>query len=122
MFNFFSNAAARPAALSARDAIPQVADGSLVLIDIREFGEVAASGKAKGAIHIPTAQLRMKADPRSPECHPALKSGKPVALYCASGGRAGMAQGMMRQLGHETVHNLGGLAHWAQAGGEIVRG
>jgi len=33
-----------------------------------------------------------------------------------------MAQGLMHQLGHETVHNLGGLAHWAQAGGEIVRG
>ena len=121
MFQLFNNSS-RPAAMTVRDAIPQVADGSLVLIDIREFGEVAASGKAKGAIHIPTAQLRMKADPRSPECHPTLKSGKPVALYCASGGRAAMAQGLMRQLGHETVHNLGGLAHWAQAGGEMVRG
>lgn len=120
MLNLFrsSPAASRP---TPQDLVRMGQTGEAVVVDIREVGEVKASGKAACAIHIPLAALRMQADPRSPECHPALKGDKPVILYCASGGRAGMAQGMLQQLGHKEVYNLGGLGHWQQAGGTIVR-
>lgn len=106
--------------MSAADAVEKLAEDQIVVIDIREPGEVMASGKAKGALAIPSAALRMKADPSSPDCHPDLKKGKPVAVYCASGARSGMAKGMLKRMGHE-VHNIGGLGHWAKAGGEITR-
>ncbi len=32
-----------------------------------------------------------------------------------------MAKGLPQRMGHE-VHNIGGLAHWARAGGRVVRG
>lgn len=102
------------------EAIAKAETGEIVLIDIREPTEIAQSGKAQGAIAIPTAALRMRADPSSPECLPELKQGKPVCVYCASGARSGMAKGMLSRMGHE-VHNIGGLGHWVQAGGQLVK-
>lgn len=102
------------------DVVTQVASGALTLIDIRDPGEIAASGKAEGALAIPLVALRMKADPASPECDPALKTDKPIAIYCASGARSGMAAQMMRQMGYENVTNLGGLHHWLKAGGKLA--
>lgn len=107
------------APMTAQDAVARHAKGEITLVDIREPAEIAASGAATGALRLPLASLRMTADPSSPECHEALKSGKPVVLYCASGGRAGMAKGLLEQMGHSEVHNIGGLVHWHQAGGPI---
>lgn len=109
-------------ALDPRTAVSQVAAGALTLIDIRDPSEIRASGKAAGALAIPLAVLRIKADPASPDHDKRLSPDQPLALYCASGARAGMAKGMLEQLGYTQVTNLGGLAHWAQAGGPVVRG
>ncbi|SPF80775.1 rhodanese-like domain-containing protein [Pseudoprimorskyibacter insulae] len=119
MFAMFSNTPARPT-YTAADAVRDAADGKIELIDIRDPMELAG-GRAEGSVNVPLATLSMRADPRSPECMAAFKSGKPIVLYCASGGRASMAQGMLEQMGHAEVHNIGGLAHWYQAGGQIAR-
>ena len=104
--------------LSPADAVRATAAGEIVLIDIRDPMEIRLSGKAKGALSIPSATLSMRADPRSPECLPELKQGKPVAVYCASGARSAMAKGTLQRMGHD-VHNIGGLRHWIQAGGAL---
>lgn len=117
MLSLFRPAAARP---DPRDLVPRAEAGEMVVLDVREASEIAASGKAPVAHHVPLALLRMKADPRSPECLPALKQGKPVGIYCAAGGRAGQAKVLLEQLGHAEVHNLGGLSHWAAAGGKVA--
>ena len=122
MFNLFNS---RPAAggsqISATDAVDQVAAGTLALIDVRDANELAQTGKAEGAIHISLMTFQMKTDPRSPEVLADLDIEKPVAIYCATGARSQMAARMMMQMGYKTVHNLGGLGHWANAGGKIVR-
>lgn len=107
--------------LTVKDAIVDAQAGKIVLIDVREPGEVRASGKARGAINLPMTVIAMKCDPRSPECIAELKSGKPVALYCASGGRSGMAAQALRRMGYADVHNLGGFSDWAAAGGPVER-
>jgi len=118
MFNLFQS---RPAAapISLKDAIARVEQGEMALIDVRDISEVKMTGKAKGALHIPLMLLQVKADPRSPECDPALDPQKPVGIYCASGARSHMAAGMLRQMGYGEVHNLGGLVEWANAGGAV---
>ncbi|NOX72937.1 MAG: sulfurtransferase [Alphaproteobacteria bacterium] len=114
--------AAKPAqSLSARDAVSKVAAGEITLIDVRDHNEVANTGKAKGALHIPLFQLGQKADPRHPEFHPELDVDKPVAVYCASGARSQMARRTLAGLGFGEVYNIGGLMHWQSAGGECVR-
>jgi rhodanese-related sulfurtransferase len=107
--------------ITVEQAIPMAATGDLVLVDLREPAEIAASGAAEGALRIPLATLRMRADPTSPDFEAAFKSGKPIALYCAAGGRAGQGKQLLESFGIENVHNIGGLTHWATAGGPIVR-
>lgn len=107
--------------LSPQDAVQGARAGEIIVIDVREHGEVAMSGKATGALHIPLMRLRDMADPRHPDCHPELKQDRKIAVYCASGGRSHSAAGLLRQLGYDDVHNIGGLGHWVQAGGEIER-
>lgn len=117
MFNFL-----RPGRPSARpDAAAlsrEIAAGRLVLIDVREVAEAQASGLAEGARLIPLSLLPLKCDPRQPGCE--LPQGVPVAVYCAAGGRSGMAAETLRRMGYGEVTNLGGLGDWAAAGGKVV--
>ncbi len=107
--------------LTLADAIKLAAEGKITLLDVREAAEVQASGKAKGAHHIPLGILPLKADPKAPDVDPALKSGKPIVVYCAAGARAGRACDVLHDLGYDDVHNIGGLQHWVQAGGPLDR-
>lgn len=108
--------------LSAADAVHRVKAGDLILIDVRDGNELAASGRAEGAQHVPLALLKMKCDPSSPECLAGLSPEKPVALYCASGARSQMAAQMLGAMGYAEVYNIGGLHDWHAAGGAVVRG
>ena len=105
--------------MTYQDVINQVASGEMTLLDVRDHNEVAQTGKAKGAVHIPLMQLQMQADPSHPDYHTDLFTNKPVSIYCASGGRSGMAAQMMSQMGYEMVLNIGGFGHWVQAGGPV---
>lgn len=117
MLNFFKSAPR----LTAAEAVSRVRAGNLTLIDVRDPGELAATGRAEGALHVPLAVLRMKCDPASPECLPELSTGKPIAVYCASGGRSQMAAQVLTSLGYREVHNIGGLFDWQSAGGAVSR-
>lgn len=106
--------------ITAKDAVTKAANGEIILIDVREAKELAASGMAAGALHIPLATLPLKADPRAPSFIAALEGRKPIAVYCAVGGRAGMAAQLLTRLGYE-AHNIGGFGDWVQAGGAVSR-
>ncbi|MFO1203837.1 MAG: rhodanese-like domain-containing protein [Tabrizicola sp.] len=112
----------RPAPSATRLTVPevaeQVAQGKMLLIDVREVAEAKASGVAKGAKLIPLSLLPVKCDPRQPGCE--LRQGLPVAVYCASGGRSGMAADALTRMGYGPVVNLGGLRDWAAGGGAVV--
>ncbi|MCE8511756.1 sulfurtransferase [Ruegeria pomeroyi] len=117
---FFFRKPAQPG-LSVSEAVEAASRGDLLLIDVREAGELAATGKAAGALHIPLMQLSARADRRHPEFEPRLEGAERIAVYCASGGRSARARKLLLSLGFTEVHNLGGLAHWARAGGRIER-
>lgn len=106
--------------MNIKDIITKAASGHVTLIDVREHAEVAASGTAKGALHIPLATLAMKADPKSPDYDARISADKTIAIYCAAGGRAGMATQSLGKLGYTAV-NIGGFADWASAGGPVSR-
>ena len=108
----------RPA-FSAAEAIAEAEAGRMIVIDVRGHDEVARSGKAKGAVHIPLMLLEARADPRHPECLEVMKEGRPIGVYCASGNRSGMAVQALQRLGHQNVQNIGGLSDWLAAGGAL---
>jgi rhodanese-related sulfurtransferase len=119
MFNFLRPAAKPDAAPSVAEISAAVARKELVLVDVREPAEVRASGKAVGAVNIPLGVLALKADPAAPDAM--VRPGLPVVVYCASGGRSGMAAQVLARLGYAPVWNFGGLADWQAAGGQVER-
>jgi rhodanese-related sulfurtransferase len=107
--------------ISGADAIAMVAKGDAVLVDIRDSAELAASGKAEGAVHLPRGSLEFKADLTAPSADKSLSLDKPVILYCASGGRAALAGKLLKEMGYQTVYNLGGFKDWVEAGGKVEK-
>ncbi len=119
MFNFLRPAAAQPQ-MNLSDLIAKCKKGEILLIDVRERAELAASGTAQHAIHIPVGLIAMKADPKSPDFDKRFRADNPVAVFCASGGRSGMAAQTLQRLGYQAM-NLGGFGGLAQAGVPTVR-
>ncbi|PIE07402.1 MAG: sulfurtransferase [Rhodobacterales bacterium] len=113
--------AARAPRLTPQDAVELSKNDRVTLIDVRDHTELAMTGKAEGAVHIPLAAIGTRANPASPDFHPELDKSKPVAIYCASGARSSMAVPVLEQYGFNEVHNIGGLGHWQMAGGRVVR-
>ena len=106
--------------VSGKEAIEMAAKGAL-LVDVRDSAEVAATGKAAGALHIPRGSLEFKADLTAPSADKNFAHDKPVILHCASGGRAALAGKLLKDMGYTKVYNLGGFKDWAEAGGKVEK-
>ena len=106
--------------ISGKEAQEMVANGA-VLVDIRDSAELAQTGKAAGAVHIPRGSLEFKADLSSPTAEKSLAFDKPVILHCASGGRAALAGKLLKDMGYQKVYNLGGLKDGVEAGGKVEK-
>lgn len=119
MFGFLRPSGPRPGRIDLKEAIDMAARGQMKIIDIREAAELRATGRARGAIHVPPAVLRMKFDPASPEKLDGLGPDTPIGLYCASGARSQGAAQALIGMGYTHVYNLGGLFHWQMAGGPV---
>lgn len=89
----------------------EVKTGRAVLVDVRGADEWK-NGHAEGAVHIPVDKITSGTTPSSDKS-------KKVYLYCASGGRAGIAAQVLKQAGYE-VENLGGLSSWQSNGGSVA--
>lgn len=120
MFNFL-----RPAAptMTAAEAVTRAKAGQITVIDVREAKEIAASGKAKGALHNPLALVPIKANPRqriAPRdwtLAPLLRSIAPRGC----GRRASVtAVTALRKLGYQ-AHNIGTIRDRVAAGGAVSR-
>jgi rhodanese-related sulfurtransferase len=81
-------------------------DKTIQLIDVRTPGEIA-QGYIKGSTHL---------DYSSPDFTKKLNTldkSRPVAVYCAVGGRSGMAAQKLNALGFKKVYDFsGGMTEW----------
>jgi len=107
--------------LTGAQSKEMIANGATIL-DVRDGTEVAASGKAQGAVHVSRGLLEFKADPEAPTHDKAFDKGKTVILYCGSGGRAALGGKLLKDLGYEKVFNMGGFKDWAESGGAVENG
>ncbi len=115
-------ATASAPAISKDEALALMQRGAALVVDVRDAPEIAASGKVKGARHVSRGMLEFRADPESPYHDPAFDKGRPVIVYCASGGRSKLACKTLRDLGYADVRNLGAFKDWVEAGGETEPG
>jgi rhodanese-related sulfurtransferase len=109
----------------AKKAVPDIAPAEadamrgrddVLIVDVRDPTEIAASGKVAGAVNVSRGMLEFKADPASPFHDEAFQPDKTVILYCASGGRSALAGQALKELGYTKVRNLGAFKTWAEAG------
>jgi rhodanese-related sulfurtransferase len=83
------------------------ADKSVQLVDVRTPGEIQRTGKIAGAW-----EMNFYA-PNFKEKIARLDRKRPVALYCASGGRSASAAAQLTQMGFVKVYNYtGGMSEW----------
>lgn len=80
---------------------PQHRD-TLLVIDVRSEREFQATA-VQGAINLPLPQLERHIR------EVVADVARPIALYCASGARSGIACTMLKQMGYADVRNAGGL-------------
>ena len=109
------DAPARAGAVIGLDAVKAgLADGSIVLVDVREADEFAA-GHVAGAINMPLSRFDPVALPQ-PE-------GKTVVVMCRSGRRSGLAQTAAVKAGRSDVLDYSGsMNDWLAKGQPLVTG
>lgn len=105
--------------ISPEAARQQVAEHGALIVDVRDAEELARAGKAQGALHVSRGLLEFRADPDSPMHDPNFRRDRPVILYCAAGGRAALAGMALKELGYQSVFNLGSFQNWIDSGGAV---
>jgi hydroxyacylglutathione hydrolase len=85
----------------------------LQIVDVRNPGEVSATGTVPGATAIPLPRLLARAG----ELDPAM----PTVVYCAGGYRSSIAASTLRALGFADVSDLlGGIGAWSASGWDLA--
>jgi rhodanese-related sulfurtransferase len=107
--------------ITPQEASQLIENGQALVVDVRDTAEIQNSGKVAGAVHVPRGMLEFRADPESPYHDPAFDRGKPVILYCASGGRSALGAKTLQDLGYADVRNLGAFKDWVEAGGKTEK-
>ena len=101
--------------ISRAQADELIRKGALV-VDVRDAPEVEKNGKVAGAVHVSRGMLEFRADPESPYHDKQFDRARTVIVYCASGGRSALSGKTLKDLGYETVYNLGAFKDWAEVG------
>lgn len=103
--------------LSPEELQAEIAAGTAIAIDIRDYREVFAKGKVPGSVHAPRGMLEFWIDPASEYYRDVFRSDKRYIIYCAGGGRSALAAGVMKDMGYPDVGQLEpGFGGWLKAG------
>ena len=89
---------------------------NVLIVDVRDAPEVAASGKVPGAVNVSRGMLEFRADPTSTYHDKNFDPSRTVVLYCASGGRSALAGATLQEMGYTDVRNMGAFKDWAEKG------
>lgn len=88
---------------------------NIQLIDVRTPQEYASG-------HLSKCQNINFNDPSFQAKMSKLDKNKPIAVYCAVGGRSGMATTILQQMGFKTIYDLrGGINAWNSNGKPVVK-
>lgn len=102
--------------IALEDLKSGIADGSIILIDVREADEFA-QGHIEGALFNPLSRF-------DPAQIPVPGAGQKVVIYCRSGRRSVSAMEQARLFGRRDVstHFGGGILGWQKAGEKVTTG
>ena len=107
--------------ITPEEAMKLVNDSNVVFVDLRDGTEAQASGKVKGAVHIPRGLLEFQADLTSPSHNKIPAPENTIITYCASGGQASLSGKALKDMGFTDVRNMGAFEVWKRGGGAKQR-
>ncbi|KAB2914414.1 MAG: MBL fold metallo-hydrolase [Hyphomicrobiaceae bacterium] len=108
-------------ALTATQAMAQIGDPNVALIDLREHSERERHGVIPGSLNAPYPDLAMNIRPGGVLYELACSTGKRLVFYCAFGERSAMAVQAAQDAGLTTAcHIHGGMDAWRKAHGPLV--
>lgn len=96
----------RTATIDAQTAADRLADGSVIVVDVRQQAEWR-TGHIGGAVHIPLTQLAQRLQK--------LPGDKTIVTVCRSGHRSAVAARTLARAGHDVLNLHGGMNAWARA-------
>ena len=119
ILDIVAEARAMVPAIGQQDAAAMMGADNVLVVDVRDRGEVAETGMVEGAINVSRGMLEFHADPATPYYNAAFAKDKTIILYCASGGRAALCGRALMELGYTDVRNLGAFEDWVENGGAV---
>ena len=102
---------------TASEAIDMHGDANTIFVDVRDAGSIAETGTIADALRAPRGLIEFLADETSPMHLAGMDKSKTVCVVCAKGGQAALAGKTLKEMGYETVFNIGGIGDWKAAGG-----
>jgi rhodanese-related sulfurtransferase len=105
--------------ITREQALEMMASPDTLVVDLRDAPEVEKTGKVAGALHVSRGMLEFRADRESPYHDKTFAAAKTIIVYCASGGRSALGGKVLRDMGYESVYNLGAFKDWAETGGAV---
>jgi rhodanese-related sulfurtransferase len=105
--------------ITPEEAKVMIERGNTLVVDVRETSEVVRSGKIAGAVHVPCGVIEFRADPETPYYDNIFDKNKTIILYCSAGERSALSGEMLKEMGYNTVYNLGRFEDWVDSGGSV---
>jgi rhodanese-related sulfurtransferase len=103
--------------ISTEAGITKHKAGKSVFVDVRDSADVAASGTIAGADLVKRGMIEFHADDTHPLHNIALKKDADIVLVCGAGGQAALSGKTLKDMGFQSVSNVGGFSSWKEAGG-----
>lgn len=92
------------AAISPEEAKEKLADGKVLLLDVRTQSEFA-SGHIEGAVCLPNEEITTESPlPEDKKTE--------IVLYCRSGVRSKQAACKLEKMGYANLYDLGSISNW----------
>ena len=101
--------------LSFDESIDLIENHKLSLLMLERNLKCINSGLIKDAIHIPRGLIEFK----SADISSLIDNETYILVYCAGGYRSALAAKTLKDIGFNSVFNIGGYEEWIQNGGEI---
>ena len=107
--------------LSCGDAVSQLGDPSLILVDLRDDSERTKNGVIPGSVHAPYPDLEENINPGGLLHELAKSMERRLVFYCAFGERSAMAVDAALSAGIvDACHISGGMDAWKAAQGPLA--
>ncbi len=102
--------------LSVEEVKDEISEGTVTLIDIRDFRERLLEGTIPGAVSAPRGMIEWWFDPESPYHKEEFTFDQRYVLFCSLGWRSALATSALQDLGFSNVAHLEqGFTGWVDS-------